>query len=99
MAVAEELLRRDPGAELLFVGTARGIEARVVPSLGWKLALIDASGLKTVGALGAARGLLKVPRAYLQSRRILAGFAPDAVLGVGGPNRLHTPRTGLCCAG
>ena len=84
VAVAEELLARDPSSEVLFVGTARGIEARVVPSLGWKLELIDASGLKTVGALGAMRGFFRIPKAYFQSRRILRAFAPDAVLGVGG---------------
>jgi UDP-N-acetylglucosamine--N-acetylmuramyl-(pentapeptide) pyrophosphoryl-undecaprenol N-acetylglucosamine transferase len=84
VAVAEELLARDGGSEVLFVGTARGIEARVVPQLGWKLELIDASGLKTVGAFGALRGLFRLPRAYFQSKRIVKTFAPDAVLGVGG---------------
>jgi len=84
VAVAEELVARDGAAEVLFVGTARGIEARVLPPLGWRLELIDASGLKTVGALGALRGLLKVPRALLQSRRLLDDFSPSVVLGVGG---------------
>ncbi len=84
VAIAEELLAREPTAEVLFVGTARGIEARVVPKLGMKLALIEASGLKTVGALGALRGLLKVPRALWQSRKIWRDFKPDAVIGVGG---------------
>jgi UDP-N-acetylglucosamine--N-acetylmuramyl-(pentapeptide) pyrophosphoryl-undecaprenol N-acetylglucosamine transferase len=84
IAVAEEVKARDPGNEVLFVGTARGIEARVCPKQGWPLELIEASGLKTVGALGAVRGLLRVPRAMWQSRRILRRFRPDAVLGVGG---------------
>src|SRR5688572_27683435 len=84
VAVAEEALARDPSSEVLFVGTARGIEARVVPQLGYRLELIDASGLKTVGALSALRGLVRVPRAIWQSGRLLAAFAPDAVLGVGG---------------
>jgi UDP-N-acetylglucosamine--N-acetylmuramyl-(pentapeptide) pyrophosphoryl-undecaprenol N-acetylglucosamine transferase len=84
IAVAEEVLARDPASEVLFVGTARGIEARVCPKLGHRLELIDASGLKTVGALGAVRGLARVPRALCQSRRILRAFRPDCVLGVGG---------------
>lgn len=84
VAVAEELLAREPGAELLFVGTARGIEARVVPELGWDIELIKVSGLKTVGALGALRGALRIPASLLQSRRILKRFRPDAVIGVGG---------------
>jgi UDP-N-acetylglucosamine--N-acetylmuramyl-(pentapeptide) pyrophosphoryl-undecaprenol N-acetylglucosamine transferase len=84
VAIVEELRARDPSAEVLFVGTARGIEAEVVPRLGYPLRLIDASGLKTVGRLGALRGLIRVPRALWQSRRILREFRPDAVIGVGG---------------
>jgi len=84
VAIAEELRARSPGAEVQFVGTARGIEARVLPELGWNLALIEVSGLKTVGALGALRGLLRLPRALWQARRRLREFRPDAVVGVGG---------------
>ncbi len=84
VAIVEELLARDPKAEVLFVGTARGLEADVVPKLGYPLRLIDASGLKTVGRLGAVRGVFRVPRALWQSRRILKDFRPDAVIGVGG---------------
>ncbi len=84
VAVAEELLEREPDAELLFVGTARGIEARVVPELGWNIELIKVSGLKTVGALGAVRGALRIPGSLWQSRKILKRFRPDAVIGVGG---------------
>jgi UDP-N-acetylglucosamine--N-acetylmuramyl-(pentapeptide) pyrophosphoryl-undecaprenol N-acetylglucosamine transferase len=84
VAIAEEVKLRDPSAEVLFVGTARGIEARVCPKLGLPLELIDATGLKTVGALGAVKGLFRVPRALWQSRRILRKFKPDAVIGVGG---------------
>src|ERR1041384_7348638 len=84
VALAEELRARDPGAQVRFVGTARGIEARVLPKLGWDLDLIDVSGLKTVGALGAMRGVLRLPRALWQARRVVKQFAPDAVIGVGG---------------
>ena len=84
VALAEELRARDPGAQIRFVGTRRGIEARVLPQLGWGLDLIEVSGLKTVGALGALRGLLRLPRALWQARRVVRQFAPDAVIGVGG---------------
>jgi len=84
VALAEELRARAPDAAIRFVGTARGIEARVLPELGWELALIEVSGLKTVGALGALRGLLRLPRALWQARRAVKAFAPDAVIGVGG---------------
>lgn len=84
VAIAEELRAREPGAEITFVGTKRGIEARVLPELGWPLELIEVSGLKTVGALGALRGLFRLPRAMWQARRLIKRLAPDAVIGVGG---------------
>jgi len=84
VAVAEELRARMPDAQVRFVGTRRGIEARVLPELGWELDLIEVSGLKTVGALGALRGLFRLPRALWQARKVVKAFAPDAVIGVGG---------------
>jgi|HubBroStandDraft_6_1064221.scaffolds.fasta_scaffold76841_2 UDP-N-acetylglucosamine--N-acetylmuramyl-(pentapeptide) pyrophosphoryl-undecaprenol N-acetylglucosamine transferase len=84
VAIAEELRAREPDAEITFVGTKRGIEARVLPELGWPLELIEVSGLKTVGMLGALRGLFRLPRALWQARRLIKQFRPDAVIGVGG---------------
>jgi len=84
VAVAEELRARDPEAAVRFVGTRRGIEARVLPDLGWDLALIEVSGLKTVGLWGAIKGMFRLPRALWQARRLLKEFRPDAVIGVGG---------------
>jgi UDP-N-acetylglucosamine--N-acetylmuramyl-(pentapeptide) pyrophosphoryl-undecaprenol N-acetylglucosamine transferase len=82
IAVAEELRAR--GHEVRFVGTARGIEARVCPKEGWPLDLIDVAGLKGGGPLGILKGLFRVPRALLQSFRILRREKPDLVVGVGG---------------
>ena len=84
VAIAEELRARHPDAEITFVGTRRGIEARVLPDLGWPLELIEVSGLKTVGAMGAVRGMFRLPRALLQARRLIKKYRPDAVIGVGG---------------
>jgi UDP-N-acetylglucosamine--N-acetylmuramyl-(pentapeptide) pyrophosphoryl-undecaprenol N-acetylglucosamine transferase len=82
IAVAEELRAR--GHEVRFVGTARGIEARVCPKEGWPLDLIDVAGLKGGGPLGILKGLFRVPRALLQSLAILRREKPDLVVGVGG---------------
>ena len=84
VAVAEELRAREPDAAITFVGTKRGIEARVLPDLGWNLELIEVSGLKTVGVLGALRGLFRLPKALWQARKVVKAFKPDAVIGVGG---------------
>jgi UDP-N-acetylglucosamine--N-acetylmuramyl-(pentapeptide) pyrophosphoryl-undecaprenol N-acetylglucosamine transferase len=82
IAVAEEVVAR--GGEVLFVGTARGIEARVVPALGHRLELLQVSGLKRMGPLAFARGIARLPVAFGRSLAILRRFRPDVVLGVGG---------------
>lgn len=84
IAVAEEILKRDGNNRVLFVGTERGIEKRVLPDLGYDLALIDVAGIKGKGVMGTLHAMAKLPRSFLQSVRIIRSFQPDLVLGVGG---------------
>jgi len=84
IALAEEIVARNPQNKAIFVGTARGIEAREVPKAGFPLELINVSGLRGKGLLGLAGGALKLPLALLSSLRILRRYRPDVVLGVGG---------------
>jgi UDP-N-acetylglucosamine--N-acetylmuramyl-(pentapeptide) pyrophosphoryl-undecaprenol N-acetylglucosamine transferase len=84
IAVARELLRRDPAAAVSFVGTARGIESRVVPREGFALDLIRVSGLKGMSRLNRARGALRLPLAGVDAWRVITRRRPDVVVGVGG---------------
>jgi UDP-N-acetylglucosamine--N-acetylmuramyl-(pentapeptide) pyrophosphoryl-undecaprenol N-acetylglucosamine transferase len=84
IAVAEEFLSRDPGNEVLFVGTEKGIEARVLPKTGYRLECIATTGMRGKNVLFKIKGLWLLLRGYAQSRRIIRSFKPDLVLGVGG---------------
>ncbi len=84
LALAEEVKTRHPRNDVLFVGSARGLEAKVVPKAGFPLELIGVGPLKGQGAFGFVRGLGRVPRALLQSMAVLRRFDPDVVVGVGG---------------
>ena len=84
LALGEEVKTRHPRNDVLFVGSARGIEAREVPRAGYPLELIDVGPLKRMGPAGFFRGLFRIPKALWQSRRILRRFDPDVVVGVGG---------------
>lgn len=84
LALGEEVKTRHPRNDVLFVGSARGIEAREVPKAGYPLEIIDVGPLKRMGLLGLLRGLSRLPRALRQSIAILRKFDPDVVVGVGG---------------
>ena len=84
MAVAEEFLARDPANQVLFVGTARGIEARAVPAAGYKLELISAAGVRGKGAFSQLKAAAMMLYGYARSRTVLKEFRPEFVLGVGG---------------
>ncbi len=84
IAVARELLGTVPGVEVTFVGTAQGIESRVVPREGFALDVIRSAGLKGKSAAALARGLALVPVSAFDAWRVLTRREPDLVIGVGG---------------
>ena len=83
LAIAQDL-KSPLGAEVLFIGTARGIENRLVPSSGFELRLIEVGALKRVSLATRAKTMFALPRAILASSKILGEFRPDVVIGVGG---------------
>ena len=83
LAIAQELQNRY-GAEVLFIGTARGIENRLVPAAGFPLRLVQVGALNKVSLKTRLKTLFDLPRAVWDARRILAEFLPDIVIGVGG---------------
>jgi UDP-N-acetylglucosamine--N-acetylmuramyl-(pentapeptide) pyrophosphoryl-undecaprenol N-acetylglucosamine transferase len=83
LAIAREL-KSHHNAEVMFVGTARGIENRLVPQAGFELKLIKVGALKNVSLLTRLRTLFDLPLAILNSRKIIRTFKPDVVIGVGG---------------
>ncbi len=83
LAIAQEL-RSGYDAKLLFVGTARGIEGRLVPAAGFELQLIQVGALNQVDFATRLKTVLDLPRAIAQSVRLIRSFRPDVMIGVGG---------------
>ena len=84
LALAGEIRRRRPGAPIVFVGTARGLETTLVPKAGFPLELVRAKGLVGLGWRARFDGFFTLPLAFVDSLRLLARHAPRAVVGVGG---------------
>jgi UDP-N-acetylglucosamine--N-acetylmuramyl-(pentapeptide) pyrophosphoryl-undecaprenol N-acetylglucosamine transferase len=83
LAIANEL-KKTYDCEVLFIGTARGIENRLVPAAGFPLQLVRVGALKNVSLMTRAKTAFDLPRAVWDASRMLNEFAPDVVIGVGG---------------
>jgi UDP-N-acetylglucosamine--N-acetylmuramyl-(pentapeptide) pyrophosphoryl-undecaprenol N-acetylglucosamine transferase len=84
LAIAQQFQRRLPETEILFVGTPRGLESKIISREGFKLELIRIGALKGVSIFERVRTLIELPFSLLAARRIIKRFKPDVVIGVGG---------------
>jgi UDP-N-acetylglucosamine--N-acetylmuramyl-(pentapeptide) pyrophosphoryl-undecaprenol N-acetylglucosamine transferase len=84
IAVAEELKKRDDLNEVLFMGTEHGLEARVIPELGYPIRFLHASGVLGKSVFQKAISMLKLLSATWTSLRFLRATRPDIVIGTGG---------------
>jgi UDP-N-acetylglucosamine--N-acetylmuramyl-(pentapeptide) pyrophosphoryl-undecaprenol N-acetylglucosamine transferase len=84
IAVAEELLRRDPATRVVFAGTARGLESRLVPRAGYGLELLPILPLNSVGLARTLKGLVALPWGLFKAAALVLRLRPSAVLGIGG---------------
>lgn len=83
LAIADEL-KSVAEAEILFVGTPRGLESRLVPAAGYPLRMIEVGQLKNVSFATRARTMIDLPLSLMRCRTLLRQFKPGAVVGVGG---------------
>jgi UDP-N-acetylglucosamine--N-acetylmuramyl-(pentapeptide) pyrophosphoryl-undecaprenol N-acetylglucosamine transferase len=82
LAVARQL--RDWGHEVIWLGTRKGIEARVVPASGIPIACLSVSGLRGKDVLTWLLAPLRLVIAIVQAFRIMLRYKPCSVLGMGG---------------
>src|SRR2546430_5488505 len=87
------MIRRPPRSTLfpyttlfrsLFVGTARGMENRLVPQAGFGLMRVKVGAIKNVNLVTRMQTIFDLPRAVVDARKIIKVFGPDVVVGVGG---------------
>ena len=83
LAIAQQL-KQEYAANVLFIGTPRGIENRLVPAAGFELRLVQVGALNRVSLATRLRTLIDLPRAVWDASRLLAEFRAEVVIGVGG---------------
>lgn len=83
LAIGREL-QEAHGATLLYIGTARGLETRLVPAAGFPLELVRSGQLKNVSMMTRLKTFADLPHGVLRCLQLLRRFRPQAVVGVGG---------------
>ncbi|MBI5569244.1 MAG: undecaprenyldiphospho-muramoylpentapeptide beta-N-acetylglucosaminyltransferase [Desulfomonile tiedjei] len=84
LAVARAMKREEASAEVLFVGTKHGIEAKIIPGTEFPIRFITAHGMRKTGILNTLRGAVEIPLGVIQSLGLIREFRPSVALGVGG---------------
>jgi len=91
LSVADELRARSqasgPGKltyETVFLGTGRGLEARLIPQAGYPLQTIKGAGLKGIKGWKRILNLAALPQSAFEAGQVLRRFRPKVVVGMGG---------------
>ncbi|MCC0667173.1 undecaprenyldiphospho-muramoylpentapeptide beta-N-acetylglucosaminyltransferase [Clostridioides sp. ZZV13-5731] len=84
IAIANKIRDEHPDAEIMFVGTEKGIESEIVPKYGFELKTVTVQGFKRKIDLDNVKRVFKLFKGLEQSRKIVKKFKPDVVIGTGG---------------
>jgi len=84
VAIADEIKQRHPDAEIIFVGTERGMEREIVPKAGYKIRFITVSGFNRKNPVKNIKTLRDLKKGLNEARAIISDFRPDFVIGTGG---------------
>lgn len=84
IAIADRIKKTDEMAEILFVGTERGLESELVPQHGYDIEFITVSGFNRKNLLKNIAVIGKVLKGSAEAKDIITKFKPDIVIGTGG---------------
>ncbi|GFN30395.1 undecaprenyldiphospho-muramoylpentapeptide beta-N-acetylglucosaminyltransferase [Paenibacillus xylaniclasticus] len=76
--------QEESGAELLYIGTTKGLESRIVPKMGIPFEAVEITGFKRKLSLDNFKTVLRFLKGVKKAKRLLREFKPDAVVGTGG---------------
>ncbi len=84
IAIANKIKEKNKKAEIIFIGTDRGIENDLVPRAGYELKKISAYGLSKKISLENIKKMYKTLQGFKEAKKIIKEFKPDVVIGTGG---------------
>lgn len=84
IAIANKIKEKNPNAEIIFVGTSRGLENDLVPRAGYELKHIEVYGISREISINNAKKIFKTIKGFGQAKKLIKQLNPDIVIGTGG---------------
>ena len=84
VAIAKKIVEKHPDANILFIGTEKGLEQKIIPKEGFKIRYITVEGLNKKISLKTIASAFVGVKGYIGARKIIKDFKPDIVIGTGG---------------
>lgn len=84
IALATYIMSKYSDSEVIFVGTEKGLESKIIPKLGYELKFISARGFVGKSINDKVKSILKLLKSISECKNIISYFSPDIVFGVGG---------------
>lgn len=84
LAIADKIKKKNQSAEILFIGTSKGLEKEIVPKHGYNIEFIEVSGFNRKSIIKNIRTIRNLFKGIKQANEIIDRFNPDVVIGTGG---------------
>ncbi|MCQ2456456.1 MAG: undecaprenyldiphospho-muramoylpentapeptide beta-N-acetylglucosaminyltransferase [Clostridia bacterium] len=84
LAIADTIKKYEPDSEIIFVGTKRGIENKLVPARGYELHHVDVRGIRRSLSPANIRAAYLAATSPYKAKKLIKEFRPDVVIGTGG---------------
>lgn len=84
VAIGQALQKEWPHCEILYIGTKKGLENKIVPEIGFHMVVLDVEGWQRKISFQAVKAGWKASRAFWAARKIIRDFSPQLVIGTGG---------------
>lgn len=84
IAIANEIMKKEPDSKIIFIGTNHGLETDLVPRAGYELKTIESYGIKRSLSIENIKRFFKTMHSVKDVRKIIKDFKPDVVIGTGG---------------
>ncbi|MFC5651683.1 undecaprenyldiphospho-muramoylpentapeptide beta-N-acetylglucosaminyltransferase [Paenibacillus solisilvae] len=84
LAVGKQVLADIPGSSILYIGSPKGLESRIVPAQGISFEAVEITGFKRKLSLDNVKTVMRFLKGVRRSKQLLREFKPDVVVGTGG---------------